>query len=250
MLYPLSLISGTELHQRSHEFRIKAMPYPPYLVTRNNEIAAPEICQAFLHYGNRIEEDISPLEVPPVLGASSSTNSLPGDLCNVINWNTLDQVHYPSRHNHSFAYALTVSVSRELLREPTRWLPSLREYLKENPFTLLSIEVPYDAFPEELTPCWQFAREQPQHLLDRDYTVPHTPYRSFLIFSRHQGLLWKWPDPRECFPLRLPDGQIISSRPVCLVKTSEKTLPQWFLNHMSQRYNPLPEIKRWLPAGD
>jgi hypothetical protein len=34
------------------------------------------------------------------------------------------------------------------------------------------------------------------------------------------------------------------------VKTSEKTLPQWFLEHMSQRYDPLPEIKIWLPPGD
>jgi hypothetical protein len=82
--------------------------------------------------------------------------------------------------------------------------------------------------------------------MDRDYTVSHTPYRSFLIFSRHQGLLWKWPDPRESFPLSLPDGQKIPSRPVCLVKVSEKNLPGWFLNHMGQRYDPLPEIKIWL----
>ena len=250
MLYPLSLISGTELHQRSHEFKIKAMPYPPYFVTRNNEIAAPEICQAFLHYENRIEEEISPLEVPPALDSTSKTNSLPGELCNVIHWHTPDQVHPPSRLNHSFAYALTLSLSREVLSEPTRWLSSLREYMKENPFTLLSVEVPYDVFPEELEPFWQFAREQRQHLLDRDYTVPHTPYRNFLIFSRHQGLLWKWPDPRESFPLRLPDGQRIPSRPVCLVKTSEKALPQWFLSHMSQRYDPLPEIKIWLRPED
>jgi hypothetical protein len=226
------------------------MPYPPYLVTGNNEIAAPELCQAFLHYENRIEEDISPLEVPPALDSSSRTDSLPGGLCNLVNWHTPDRVHPLSRLHRSLAYAFTLCLSREVLREHTRWFPYLREYLEANPFTLLSIEVPYDVFPEELNPCWQLAREQPQSLLDRDYTVPHTPYRSFLIFSRHQGLLWKWPDPRESFPLRLPDGQTISSRPVCLVKTSEKTLPEWFLNHISQRYDPLPEIKRWLPAGD
>jgi hypothetical protein len=177
-------------------------------------------------------------------------NPLPGGLCNVITWHTPEQVSPPFRLNHSFAYALTLSLSRELLRGPTRWLSTLGEYLKENPFTLLSVEVPYDVFPEALEPFWQFVREQRQHLLDRDYTVLHTPYRNFLIFSRHQGVLWKWPDPRESFPFRLPDGQAISSRPVCLVKTSEKALPQWFLNHMSQRYDPLPEIKRWLRPGD
>ena len=250
MLYPLSLISGTELHWRSNEFKIEAMPYPPYFVTRNNEIAAPEICRAFLYYQKRIEEEISPLEVPPALDSASKTGSLPRELCHVINWHTPDQVYPPSRLNHSFAYALTLSLSREVLREPARWLPSLREYLKENPFTLLSVEVPYDAFPQELDPCWQLARELPHPLPDRDYTVPHTAYRSFLIFSRNQGLLWKWPDPRESHPLQLPDGQKIPSRPVCLVKTSEKTLPQWFLNHMGQRYDPLPEIKIWLPAED
>ena len=250
MLYPLSLISGTELRQRSHEFKIKAMPYAPYLVTRNNEITAPEICQAFLYYGNRIEEDISPLEVPPALDSSSRTDSLPKELYAEIHWDTLDQVHPLSSLNQSLAYAFTLRLSREVLREHARWLPYLREYMEENPFTLLSIEAPFDVFAEELNPCWQLAREQRQHLLDRDYTVPHTPYRSFLIFSRHLGLLWKWPDPRESFPLRLPDGQKISSRPVCLVKTPERTLPQWFLTHISQRYDPLPEIKIWLRPGD
>ncbi len=250
MLYPLSLLSGTELHQRSDEFRIKAMPYPPYLVTRHDEITAPEICQAFFHYENRIDEETSPVEVPPALDSVSKMDSLPMELRTEIHWQTLDQVHPLSRLNQTLAYALTLRLSREVLREPTRWLPSLREYLEENPFTLLSIEVPYDVFPEELNPCWHFAREQPQHLVDRDYTVSHTPYRRFLIFGRHQGLFWKWPDPRESLPLLLPDGQEIPSRPVCLVKTSEKALPRWFLNHMSQRYNPLPEFKIWLPAGD
>jgi radical SAM superfamily enzyme YgiQ (UPF0313 family) len=97
MLYPLSLISGTELHRRSHELKIKALPHPPYLVTRNNQITAPEICQAFLHYERRMKEDISPLEVPPAPDASSRTNSLPGGLCHMIRWQTPDQVHSLSR---------------------------------------------------------------------------------------------------------------------------------------------------------
>jgi hypothetical protein len=219
-------------------------------VTQSNEITAPEICQAFLHYESRMKEDISPLEVPLALDSSSRTNVLPGNVRNLINWHTLDQVHPLFQLTPPLAYAFTLSLSREVLREHTRWLPYLREYFEKNPFTLLSIEVPYDVFPEELNPCWQFAREQRPYLLDRDYTVPHTPYRSFLIFSRHHGVLWKWPDPRESSLLQLPDGQRISSHAVCLVKTSEKTLPQWFLEHMSQRYDPLPEIKIWLPPGD
>jgi radical SAM superfamily enzyme YgiQ (UPF0313 family) len=250
MLYPLSLISGTELHQRSKEFGIQAMPHPPYLVTRNNEITASEIYQAFRHCENRVEEEISPLEVPPALGPVSRTHFLPKEFCTVVRWHTLDQVSSLSRINPPPAYAFTLSLSREVLKDPTRWHSSLYEYLEENPFTLLSLEVPHDVFPEELQRCWQFARERPQHLLDRDYTVPHTPYRSLLIFSRHQGLLWKWPDPRESLPLQLPDGQKIPSRSVCLVKTAEKPFPRWFLNHMSQRYDPLPEIKVWLPAED
>jgi len=250
MLYPLSLISGTELHQRFNEFRIQAMPYPPYFMMRNDEINALEISRAFLYYEELVEEEISPLEVPPALDATSKRNSLPRELRTVIHGHTPDQVHSPSWLKQPLAYALTLILSREVLREPASWLPSLREYLEENPFTLLSIEVPYDVIPEELDPCWQFAQEQPKHLLDRDYTVPHTPYRTFLIFSRHRGLLWKWPDPRESFHLYLPDGQKIPSRPTCLVKTSEKTLPRWFLDHISQRYDPIPEIKIWLPAED
>jgi len=37
---------------------------------------------------------------------------------------------------------------------------------------------------------------------------------------------------------------------IYLVKTSKKTLPQWFSDHVGQRYNPLPEIKIWRPPED
>ena len=89
-------------------------------MTRNRDIGAPEICQAFLHYENRIGEDISPLEVPPALDSPSRTNTLPGDLCNVINWHTPDQVHHPSRLNDSLAYAFTLSLSREVLERANK----------------------------------------------------------------------------------------------------------------------------------
>ena len=113
----------------------------------------------------------------------------------------------------------------------------------------ISIEVPPDAYPEELHPFWQLAQGY-EHPVDRDYTVTHTPYRSFLIFSRAQGLLWKWPDPRESNPLMLHDGQEIPSRPVCLVASFEETIPQWFFEHINQRHSSPPEIKRWQLPDD
>ena len=54
------------------------------------------------------------------------------------------------------------------------------------------------------------------------------PHRSFLVFSRTQGLIWKWPDPRESHSLELPDGQKTPSHPVCCVATSGEAIPEWF----------------------
>jgi hypothetical protein len=125
----------------------------------------------------------------------------------------------------------------------------LRDYLEHNPFTLLSVEVPPDSFPEDLKPLWQLAEEH-GHMMDRDYTVTHTPYRSFLILSRARDLIWKWPDPRESNPLELPDGQKISYRPTCLVAASEKTSFKWLVDHLAQRYPTLPEIRVWEPPDD
>jgi hypothetical protein len=124
--------------------------------------------------------------------------------------------------------------------------------LKQNIFSSLqaqAIEVPPEVFPEELHPLWQLAQGV-EHPVDRDYTVTHTPYRRFLIFSRAQGLVWKWPDPREFNPLMLHDGQTIPSHPVCLVATSDETIPEWFFEHIHRRYASPPEIKPWQLPDD
>ncbi len=78
----------------------------------------------------------------------------------------------------------------------------------------------------------------------------HTTFRSFLLFSRARGLVWKWPDPRESNPLELPDGQKISCRPTCLVAASEKTSFKWLVDHLTQRYPTLPDIRVWEPPDD
>jgi hypothetical protein len=88
-----------------------------------------------------------------------------------------------------------------VLRQPFVWVEAHR-HLKRNPFSLVSVEVPPDVFPDQLRPLWRLAGEH-QHFIDRDYTVSHTPYRSFLVFSRARGLIWK--PVRESAPL--PDGQ-------------------------------------------
>ncbi len=284
MLYPLSLIPSTELRRQAKKWGLIAMPHPPYLVTRTPDLTAAEMVQAFHHYEESMEEDIAPLEIPPALDpetkafapvrpleasplkagwtsaaqgepranpglqAGESRGSLPGGLSFSVDW------HHPEKmgdlsHGDLTAYAFTVRMSKEVLRETKRWSKVLRDYLERNPFTLLSVEVPPDIYPENLQPLWQLA-EKHSHPIDRDYTVTHSPFRSFLVFSRSQGLLWKWPDPRESSPLVLHDGQEVPCRPVCLVATSEKTIPSWFLDHIRQRYPSLPEIKQWEPPED
>ena len=249
MLYPLSLLPGTELRQRAPELGLEAMPHPPYLVTRGPGLSALEIKDAFRYYEECMEEDISPLEMPPGLAGGSEVPTLPEGLSHIIRWHRPEQVKPLSLLQGRMAYALTVGISEDVLRQPALWLRVLKDYLKSNPFSLASVEVPADVFPEELEPLWQVARKR-RHPGDSDYTVTHTPYRSLFLFSRGRGLLWKWPDPRESRPMALPDGQEVSSHPVCLVAAQGKAIPRWFLDHMAMRYTPSPEIRIWGPPDD
>ena len=249
MLYPLSVMPGTELHRRADEFGLCAMPNPPYLVTRNQGLTALEMSQAFRYYEECLEEDINPFEMPPALNSTPEASPIFGGLCTQINWHTCEQIRNLPDSAKRTAYALTVSLTGEILRQPRLWLPVLQDYLEKNPFTLLSIEVPPEVFPEDLQPLWRLAQGY-EHPVDRDYTVTHTPYRRFLIFSRAQGLVWKWPDPREFNPLMLHDGQGIPSHPVCLVTTPDETVPEWFSEYIHRRYPSPPEIKSWQLPDD
>jgi hypothetical protein len=177
-----------------------------------------------------------------------SRGSLLGGLNFSLDWHHPEEIENPS-HGDPTAYAFTVSMSNEVLRGAKRWSRVLQNYLEKNPFTLLSVEVPPNVYPEELQPLWQLA-EKHSHPIDRDYTVTHSPFRSFLVFSRSKGLLWKWPDPRESSPPVLHDGQEVPCRPVCVVATAEESIPSWFLDYIRQRYPSPPEIKRWEPPED
>lgn len=249
MLYPLSLLPSTELKRRAAELELAAMPYPPYLLTGGPGLTAPEICQAFRHYEKLMEEDVSPLEMPLDIHPASIASSHLEGLCNGENWYNPEQVKILERISDHTSYAITIRMAREVLRNPESWVYALRNYLERNPFTLLSIEVPPDVFSEELDPLWRLARWH-QHPADRDYTVTHTPYRSFFLFSRANGLVWKWPDPRESYPVELHDGQKVDCRPVCLVAVQEDEIPGWFLEHMGQRFVSPPEIRIWQPPDD
>jgi hypothetical protein len=249
MLYPLSLIPSTELHLRKEELMLHSMPYPPYLLTRNQEIEAGEIWEAFHYYEERMGEEVSPIEMPPALNPYLENFSLPSGLQNFLDFSTPEDVKKLNENESKMTYALTLRFKKDILRASEKWVVALKNYLERNPFTLLSIEVPSDVSLEELKPLWEVG-EKHEHLIDRDYTVSHTPYRSFLVFSRSHGLLWKWPDPRESKPLKLFDGQSIYFHPVCAVKTSEGVIPDWFLKHMAKRYTSLPEFRIWQPPED
>ena len=148
---------------------------------------ATEICQAFQYYEECMEEDICPPEMPSALDPKAEDFFIPGGLRNLITWHTREQVKPLSYLWDRTAYALTIGFSAEVLKQPTLWVSGLRDYLEHNPFSLLSVEVPPDSFPEDLKPLWQLA-ERHRHIMDRDYTVTHTPYRSFLILSRARNL--------------------------------------------------------------
>ncbi len=244
MLYPLSVIPSTELFRRSQELGLMAMPYPPYFVTKTFTLSASEIHQAFLEYEKRMEEDIAPLEMPPALNPRVKDLSFFGGLHHRIQWDhSQAMTHFPSLAS-KLAYSLHIVISKDVLKRSEVWFPILSAYLKENPFSLLSIEVPFDSSIEELRPLWDLAKTH-SHPIDRDYTVTHTPYRSFLIFSKKNDLIFKWPDPREFYPYVLHDGQTISFPPVCLVASSERRIPEWVFDFIDRRYPKPPEIRTW-----
>jgi radical SAM superfamily enzyme YgiQ (UPF0313 family) len=244
MLYPLSLMPSTELKKRAAELGLVAMPYPPYFLTRGPRMPARGICHAFHYYEKSMEEDISPLEMPLSLGAESRTSCDLKGLCNQVTWDNSEGVRSFAGTGDRATYAITISMTREILKRTELWLQVLKDYLEQNPFSLLSVEVPPEVFLEELDPLWRVA-EKHRHLADRDYTVTHTPYRSFFVFSRTNGLIWKWPDPREAAPLKLHDGQRVDCRPVCLLITPGKKIPSWFLEYLGKRYSAPPEIRIW-----
>jgi uncharacterized Fe-S cluster-containing radical SAM superfamily protein len=244
MLYPLSLIPSTELREMGGSLGLAAMPEPPYLLTRGPQLTAQEICQAFHHYEGSMGEDIAHLEMPPILGGRSGASSVADPLCNHVTWSDPADVGRLGMIGDRTSYALTVSMTKEVLHSTSLWSTVLKDYLRQNPFSLLSVEVPADAYPEELHPLWSLAKEH-RHFGDRDYTVTHTPYRSFFLFSRAGRIAWKWPDPRESFPYPLHDGQKVDCKPVCLVVSEEEAAPKWFVDHMAKRYPSLPEIRIW-----
>jgi radical SAM superfamily enzyme YgiQ (UPF0313 family) len=247
MLYPLSLMPSTELKQRAVELGIIAMPYPPYLLTRGPGLTAQEIGQAFHHYEEVMEEDISPVEMPLSLSRQSGNSSDLKGLRNRVTWHNPEEVRVFSQMGGQATYAITISMTREVLRMTELWVRVLEDYLEQSPFTLLSVEVPPDVWLEELDPLWYLAAKN-RNLADRDYTATHTPYRSFFLFSRANGVIWKWPDPREASPIKLHDGQIVACRPVCLLITPDKKIPPWFLDHIGKRYSSPPEIRTWQPS--
>jgi hypothetical protein len=248
MLYPLSLMPSTELRKRAAELGLVAMPYPPYLLTRGPRLAAQEMCEAFHHYEESMGEDISPLEIPLSFSSESRASLDLNGLCNQVAWHNPEGVRGFTGRGDQTTYAITISMTREVLRMTELWVQVLEDYLKQNPFTLLSVEVPPDVLLEDLDPLWRLA-EKHRHLADRDYTVTHTPYRSIFVFSRANGIIWKWPDPREALPLKLHDGQRVDCRPVCLLITPDKKIPPWFLEYIGKRYSSPPEVRIWQRPG-
>ncbi len=249
MLYPLSLIPSTELKDRASEWGLSAMPFPPYLFTGGPGLTAEEMSQAFRYYEECMEEEISPLEIPVPLNPKSQAITRKRGLWNLVNWNETEQLLDFNQIEDQTTYALTITMKRKVMQQHDLWIPILKGYLKKNPFTLLSIEVPWDASPAELDPLWELARQQ-NHPAERDYTVTHSPYRNFLLFSRARSVVWKWPDPRESHPLRLHDGQRIGCRPVCLVLSPDGVIPRWLLEHVAKRYSRPPEMRLWQAPVD
>ncbi len=244
MLYALSLIPGSELRRKANRLSLSFLNHPPYLLTKGPRLRALEVWKAFQYYSTIMEMDASPLEVP--LGLNPLIKSLPRvEPFNWrIEWSNPKEIPFSLRSGDQNAYALTLSLSKEILGTPHTLIPILQGYLKKNPFTLMAIEVPPDVNPEQLHPLWELAQHH-HHLVDRDYTVGHTPFRSLLLVSQKDKLLWKWPDPRESCPIVLSDGQEITYHPVCLVLSQKGEVPRWFHHHLQKRYPSLPEIRRW-----
>ena len=186
MLYPLCLMPSTELKRREAELGLVAMPFPPYLLTRNTGLTAQEMAKAFQYYEESMGEDISPLEMPLFIHNKAEPASYLKGLLSIIRWNSAETVRIDGAHT---AYALTLSMNRDVLRQPGLWRRVLKDYLKKNPFSLFSIEVPSDAFPSELEPLWQVAGSVsiPLTVITRLRTLPIEVFSSSVRPEGYSG---------------------------------------------------------------
>lgn len=249
MLYPLYLLHSTDLYKRANELGLESMPFPPYLILRTHYLDANEIRQAFLKYEEYMAEEISPLEMPIGLDVRKKDLSFLEGLISKLYFDHPSSIKSILNLKEKTAYSISIIISKVVLENSEKWVGILKEYLQENPFSLITIEVPYDVYPEKLSTLFNLARNH-RHILDRDFTVIHTPYRGFLIFSRYKELIWKWPDPREWREIKLCDGQKISYRPTCIVASSTGEIPEWFFKHIEERYEDPPEIRLWELPND
>ena len=174
MLYPLSLMPSTELRQRAVELGLVAMPYPPYLLTRGPQLTAQEMCEAFHYYEESMQEDISPLEMPLSFGAESGVSSDLKGLRNQVTWHNPEEVRVFAQTGDRATYAITISMTREVLKMTELWVRVLKDYLEQNPFTLLSVEVPPEVFLEELDPLWRLAERSPAFCRSGLYGHPYS----------------------------------------------------------------------------
>lgn len=158
MLYPLYLLHSTDLYKRANELGLETLPFPPYLILRIHYFDANEIHKAFLKYEEYMAEEISPLEMPVGLDLRKKDLSFLEGLIPKLYFDHPSNIKSIHNLKEKTAYSISIIISKEVLENSEKWVGILKEYLQENHFSLIAIEVLYDVYPEKLSTLFNLAR--------------------------------------------------------------------------------------------
>ncbi|MCU0577337.1 MAG: radical SAM protein [Desulfobacterota bacterium] len=180
-VYPLSVLPGTVLRAQAARFGIGRLQEPPYLVTCSNDMDRDDIREAFAYAQEVSGRDFFPVEMPrPGEEGPEGRRAL---VSRVI---FDDQGRGGAVEPPMIGQALCIE-ARSLI--PGRGLErigtALHDALAGNPFTLLSIILPEEAFRgEETLGFLTAASGRAPHPADREYMSAFTPERSIQLFLK------------------------------------------------------------------
>ncbi len=209
-LYPLSILPGTKLRHKAHQFGIEYQHEPPYLVTKTPDMDCDDIREAFIYAEEATGRDLFPVELPR-LGCSKGHKT--GKIVQriVIDENCKGLDVSPGE----IGQALCIEVpGSAFLNSPDSLRTRVQALLAENPFTLVSWIIPEEAFhADKTTEFITSVGIGKAHPIDSEYMATFTPKRSCQLFLKgstaNNGCIYTQiplhPDPSRPIWAALPE---------------------------------------------
>jgi radical SAM superfamily enzyme YgiQ (UPF0313 family) len=178
-LYPLSVLPGTVLRAKAHQFGINYQYEPPYLVTQTADMACDDIRAAFAYAEEATGIDYFPVEPPRTGGPGKPERAR--FVSRIIVGAGFENERIGAEE---IGQALCIEVSDTVIPGYPEVLDDvIHKLLAVNPYTLVSWVLPEDALNSKkaiefiISSCREL-----NHPADRDYMARFTPKRSCQLF--------------------------------------------------------------------